>query len=45
VSGTFGEAGLVDPETPTGRFGVAPYALDPKQAERLWDVSLRLLGL
>ena len=38
------EAVLVDPQTHTGRFGVAPYALDPEQAERLWDVSLRLLG-
>lgn len=25
--------------------GVAPYALDPHSAERLWDESLRLLGL
>ena len=24
--------------------GVAPYALDPANARRLWDVSLRLLG-
>jgi NAD(P)-dependent dehydrogenase (short-subunit alcohol dehydrogenase family) len=24
--------------------GVAPYALDPDNAERLWDVSLGLLG-
>jgi len=26
------------------RFGVAPYALDPGNAERLWDVSESLLG-
>jgi NAD(P)-dependent dehydrogenase (short-subunit alcohol dehydrogenase family) len=38
------EAEVVDPESRTGRFGVAPYALDPEQAQRLWDVSLRLLG-
>ena len=25
--------------------GVAPYALDPANAERLWDVSLELLGI
>jgi len=25
--------------------GVAPYALDPGNAERLWEVSLRMLGL
>jgi NAD(P)-dependent dehydrogenase (short-subunit alcohol dehydrogenase family) len=27
-----------------GMGGVAPYALDPANADRLWDVSLRLLG-
>lgn len=27
-----------------GLSGVAPYALDPANAERLWDESLRLLG-
>jgi NAD(P)-dependent dehydrogenase (short-subunit alcohol dehydrogenase family) len=27
-----------------GIHGVAPYALDPANAERLWDVSLELLG-
>jgi NAD(P)-dependent dehydrogenase (short-subunit alcohol dehydrogenase family) len=39
------EAALVDrrdPEDLTGR-GVAPYALDPANAERLWDATLRLL--
>jgi NAD(P)-dependent dehydrogenase (short-subunit alcohol dehydrogenase family) len=30
-----------DPET-TG--GVAPYALDPENADRLWEASLRMLG-
>jgi hypothetical protein len=24
--------------------GVAPYAVDPDNAERLWDVSLKLIG-
>jgi hypothetical protein len=27
-----------------GRGGVAPYALDLASAERLWDVSLGLIG-
>ena len=27
-----------------GSRGVAPYALDPANAERLWDVSERLLA-
>jgi NAD(P)-dependent dehydrogenase (short-subunit alcohol dehydrogenase family) len=39
------EAELVDPgvvEDPGS--GVAPYALDLANAERLWDVSLRMLG-
>jgi NAD(P)-dependent dehydrogenase (short-subunit alcohol dehydrogenase family) len=30
------------PDVPTA--GVAPYALDPDNAERLWEVSLELLG-
>lgn len=38
------EAVVVD--RPTGDMtGVAPYALDPANAERLWDVSLELLGI
>jgi NAD(P)-dependent dehydrogenase (short-subunit alcohol dehydrogenase family) len=39
------EAAVVDPVPPdfTGS-GVAAYALDPGNAERLWDVSLRLLN-
>jgi NAD(P)-dependent dehydrogenase (short-subunit alcohol dehydrogenase family) len=38
------EAVLVDraPEGTGG--GVAPYALDPANAERLWELSLRLIG-
>jgi NAD(P)-dependent dehydrogenase (short-subunit alcohol dehydrogenase family) len=38
------EAVLVDraPEGTAG--GVAPYALDPANAERLWELSLRLIG-
>jgi NAD(P)-dependent dehydrogenase (short-subunit alcohol dehydrogenase family) len=38
------EAVLVDraPEGTAG--GVAPYALDPVSAERLWELSLRLIG-
>ena len=27
-----------------GFHGVAPYALDPANAERLWDVSEELVG-
>ena len=27
------------------RGGVAPYALDPGNAERLWELSLKLLAL
>jgi len=27
-----------------GSFGVAPYALDPANAERLWEVSMEMLG-
>jgi NAD(P)-dependent dehydrogenase (short-subunit alcohol dehydrogenase family) len=30
-----------DPEQPAG---VAPYALDPENADRLWEASLRMLG-
>ncbi len=40
------EAPVVGPDfssAPRG-FGVAPYALDPDDAVRLWDVSLDLLG-
>ena len=29
----------------TGMSGVAPYALDPGNAERLWEESVRMLGL
>jgi NAD(P)-dependent dehydrogenase (short-subunit alcohol dehydrogenase family) len=36
------EAVLLDPDAPdTSTTGVAPYALDPANAERLWEVSLR----
>jgi hypothetical protein len=36
---------VVDPsEWTTGGMGVAAYALDPGNAERLWEVSLELLG-
>ena len=39
------EAVVVDPDDRSaGRFGVAPYALDPEAAARLWTVSLELLG-
>lgn len=37
------EAQMVDLAT-ADMTGVAPYALDPANAERLWDVSLHLLG-
>lgn len=29
---------------PPRGFGVAPYALDPTNARRLWELSLRLLA-
>ncbi|MFL5842864.1 MAG: SDR family NAD(P)-dependent oxidoreductase [Thermoleophilaceae bacterium] len=39
------EAPVVDPsEWTTGGMGVAAYALDPGNAERLWEVSLEVLG-
>jgi NAD(P)-dependent dehydrogenase (short-subunit alcohol dehydrogenase family) len=38
------EAPLVTPAGAGGVRGVAPYALDPGNAERLWEESLRLLG-
>ena len=38
------EAPVVDRRTGPGRGGVAPYALDPANAERLWELSLKLVG-
>ena len=38
------EATVVDHRDEFGISGVAPYALDPANAERLWDVSLKLIG-
>ncbi len=38
------EAALVDRRGGPGRGGVAPYALDPANAERLWELSLKLVG-
>ena len=37
------EARVVDRRGGPGRGGVAPYALDPANAERLWDLSLDFL--
>jgi NAD(P)-dependent dehydrogenase (short-subunit alcohol dehydrogenase family) len=37
------EATVLDPVNPDATCGVAAYALDPGNAERLWDVSLRML--
>jgi NAD(P)-dependent dehydrogenase (short-subunit alcohol dehydrogenase family) len=37
------EASVIDDPTPETTSGVAAYALDPGNAERLWDVSLRML--
>jgi NAD(P)-dependent dehydrogenase (short-subunit alcohol dehydrogenase family) len=37
------EATVLDPVDPDATSGVAAYALDPGNAERLWDVSLRML--
>ena len=38
------EAPVVDKRPEAGMGGVARYALDPANAERLWDVSLELIG-
>jgi NAD(P)-dependent dehydrogenase (short-subunit alcohol dehydrogenase family) len=38
------EAGIVDRRGEPGTGGVARYALDPANAERLWDISLRMIG-
>ncbi|MDT5129780.1 MAG: hypothetical protein QOH54_5424, partial [Mycobacterium sp.] len=39
------EAVVLDPATPnTTISGVAEYALDPADANRLWELSLVLLG-
>jgi NAD(P)-dependent dehydrogenase (short-subunit alcohol dehydrogenase family) len=38
------EAEVLDHRPETSLTGVAPYALDPGNAERLWEVSLGLLG-
>jgi hypothetical protein len=38
------EAVLVDRRGGPGRGGVAPYALDPANAERLCELSLKLVG-
>jgi hypothetical protein len=40
------EAPIVDSSFtgPPRGFGVAPYALDPENARRLWDASLSLIG-
>jgi NAD(P)-dependent dehydrogenase (short-subunit alcohol dehydrogenase family) len=37
------EASVIDDPTPETASGVAAYALDPGNAERLWEVSLRML--
>jgi NAD(P)-dependent dehydrogenase (short-subunit alcohol dehydrogenase family) len=38
------EAAVISERRPDTTSGVAPYALDPATAERLWEASLRLLG-
>jgi NAD(P)-dependent dehydrogenase (short-subunit alcohol dehydrogenase family) len=38
------EAPVVQHRDDRSLAGVAPYALDPANAERLWDVSLKLIG-
>ena len=35
---------MVDKRPEAGMGGVARYALDPANAERLWDVSLELIA-
>ena len=37
------EAARVDRRGKPGQGGVAPYALDPRNAERLWELSLKLI--
>jgi NAD(P)-dependent dehydrogenase (short-subunit alcohol dehydrogenase family) len=40
------QAPVIDPDAPNSTiFGVAAYALDPANANRLWKVSLELLGV
>ena len=39
----FNEATVVHRRSETTIAGVAPYALDPANAERLWDLSLKLI--
>jgi NAD(P)-dependent dehydrogenase (short-subunit alcohol dehydrogenase family) len=38
------EATVLETPAPDATAGVAAYALDPDNAERLWDVSLQMLG-
>ena len=38
------EAEIITERGPETVGGVAPYALDPENADRLWETSLRLLG-
>ena len=38
------EAPVIRRRGEAGLGGVAPYALDPENAERLWDVSLELIA-
>jgi hypothetical protein len=38
------EAPVVDAPDPEGRFGVGAYALDPANAERLWELSERAIA-
>jgi hypothetical protein len=38
------EAHVVERRGAPGTGGVAAYALDPDNARRLWDVSLRMIG-
>jgi hypothetical protein len=40
------EARVLDPDAPnTSISGVAAYALDPDNADRLWDLSVRMLQI
>jgi NAD(P)-dependent dehydrogenase (short-subunit alcohol dehydrogenase family) len=38
------EAAVISERRPETTSGVAPYALDPANADRLWEASLRMLG-
>jgi hypothetical protein len=40
----FEDCDEAEPNQPGTRHGVAPYALDPEAAERLWQVTVEMLA-